>query len=651
LSAEGNLPTDGVGAPVAAAEGSLARRLLSPRWLAAFAWLVFQLYILWEPVPLQIARPTHICFALATVFLWWPLRKGEGARWRAALDWLLLAATAAVLAYYLADFQRLYSRMENVDEVFPRDLVFGTAALVLVLECVRRVVGWSLLWVIAGFVAYAFLGRWFPGWLSFQGFDYPLFIEIMTMATHGILGVTTETSVNFVWYFILFGVVYSATGGGQLFIDSALRLVGRRAGGAAKTEIVASAMFGTISGSAVANVVATGIFTIPLMKRTGYTPEEAAAHEATASTGGQLMPPVMGIAAFVMAELLATPYSRIALAGLIPAVAYYFALYMIVHLKAKNRGIGTLRDEDLVGIAPISPRAYLFLPPIVLIAILASDYSAIFAAMVAAGTALAVCYLRRESRLGLRGWVDMIEEVAKQAAQVAVPIVAIGIIIAVAIQSNLALKFSSQLIELSGGTLIGAMLLIIVGCIVMGMGLPTVAAYIIGAILFVPALTRLGIDPLAAHFFVMYYCVLSMITPPVALASYTAAGVAKADSMKTGWLAFKLSLVLFLIPFAFAFDPALLWSGPIGWIALAFLSVMAATFAWAVFLEGYVVARIGWLERIAFCAVALTILFAPTGHPAWWGGCAGFALLLGWVLAVRPRLLRGGAGAPGVGTP
>jgi TRAP transporter 4TM/12TM fusion protein len=639
VSPETDLPTDGVAAaaPSAARDVPLLRRMLSPRWIVAAAWLGFQLYLLWEPVPLQIARPTHICLALATVFLWWPLRRGAGAPWRAALDWILLAGTFAVLGYYYADFERLYTRMENIDEVLPRDLAFGTLALVLILECVRRVVGWSLLWVIAAFVAYGFLGRWFPGWLAFQGFDYPLFIEIMTMATHGILGVTTETSVDFVWYFILFGVVYSATGGGQLFIDSALRLVGRRAGGAAKAEIVASAMFGTISGSAVANVVATGIFTIPLMKRTGYSPEEAAAHEATASTGGQLMPPVMGIAAFVMAELLATPYARIALAGLIPAVAYYFALYMIVHLKAKHRGIGTLGEQDLAGARPIAPRAYLFLPPVLLIAILASDYSAITAAMAASVAALAICYLRPESRLGLRGWVDMIEEIAKQAAQVAVPIIAIGIIIAVAIQSNLALKFSTQLIELSGGTLLGAMLMIIVGCIVMGMGLPTVAAYIIGAILFVPALTKLGIDVLAAHFFVMYYCVLSMITPPVALASYAAAGLAKADSMKTGWLAFKLSLVLFLIPFAFAFDPALLWSGSPAWIALAFLSMMAATFAWAVFLEGYFTMPVSWPERIAFCATALLIIFAPTGHPAWWTGCAGFLVLTGWVLWLRPR--------------
>ena len=618
-------------------------RVFGLRYLVALAWLAFQLYILYDPLLLQVTRPVHICLALATVFLWHPL--ATGSRWRKGLDALLVAATFAVLAYYLYDMTRLSTRMENVDEVMTRDLVFGVLVLAVLLEAVRRVVGWSLLLVIAVFVAYAFLGRWAPGWLSFQGFEFGLFIEIMTMATHGILGVTTQTSVDFVWYFILFGVVYSATGGGQLFIDSALRLVGKRKGGAAKSEIVASALFGTISGSAVANVVATGIFTIPLMKRTGYSAEEAAAHEATASTGGQLMPPVMGIAAFVMAELLAVPYSRIALAGIIPAVAYYFALYMIVDLKARRRGIGTLAEADLIDIAPIAPRLHLFASPLALIALLASDYSATTAAIVACVVALVTGYFRRESRLSLAGWLDMIEEVARQAAQVAVPIIAIGIIVAVAIQSNLALKFSTQLIALSGGTLIGAMLMIIFGCIVMGMGLPTVAAYIIGAILFVPAMTKLGIEPLAAHFFVMYYCVLSMITPPVALASYAAAGLAGADSMKTGWIAFKLSFVLFLIPFAFAFDPALLWSGPPGWIALAFASMMAATFAWAAMLEGYVNGAIAWIERLLFGVVALVILFSPTGSRWWVAGCAAFALLCLWAAWLRPRLAAARAAA------
>lgn len=610
-------------------------RLLTPRWLIAAAWVAFQLYLLWEPLPLQIAHPVHICLALATVFLWRTRNR--------ILDWALVAATGAVLAYYLADWKRFYERMENVDPVLPIDMAMGVLVLVLLAEAVRRSVGWSLLGVALAFVAYGFLGPWFPGWLGFQGFEFAMFIEVMTMATHGILGITTETSVNFVFYFILFGVVYAATGGGQLFMDTALRLVGRRRGGAAKSAIVSSAFFGTISGSAVANVVSTGIFTIPLMKRTGYAPEEAGAHEATASTGGQLMPPVMGVAAFVMAELLAVPYARIALAGLIPALAFYFALYMVVDLKARRRGVGALVAQDLAGVQPILPRLHLFAPPLVLIALLVRGNSATTAAVAASLVALAVCLFRRDTRLSLKGVLDMIESTAKQAAEVAVPIIAIGVIIAVAIQSNLALKFSTNLIALSGGTLIGAMLMIVLGCIVMGMGLPTIAAYIIGAILFVPALIKLGIGDLQAHFFVMYFCVLSMITPPVALASYAAAGVAKADAMRTGLQAFRLSLVLFLIPFAFAFDKALLWEGPALTVAFAFSSMMAATFAWAVFLEGWLGGPLNLLERGAFCAASLAIIFAPTRSAIWLAGCVALALIILWQLAVRPRLLAAAA--------
>lgn len=621
---------------------ALLNRFARPRWLVAAGWLAFQLIILYQPLPPTVQRPVHIAFALAATFLFLPL---GAAPWRRVVDWLLLAATGAVLAYYLLDFQRLYERMDNVDPVLTQDLVFGTLVLLLLCEATRRSVGWSLLAVVLAFVAYGFLGPLFPGWLAFGGFDYATFIEIVTMATHGILGVTTETSVTFVFYFLLFGVVYSATGGGGLFMDTALRAVGRRTGGAAKSAIVSSALFGSVSGSAVANVVATGVFTIPLMKRTGYTAEEAAAHEATASTGGQLMPPVMGIAAFVMAELLAMPYTRIAMAGLIPALAFYASLYMIVDLKAKRRRIGSLAPEELVGIPPILPRLHLFLAPIALIGLLVAGYSAPLAAMAASVIALASCFLRQATRIGFAAAIEMVEEIARQAAQVAIPIITIGVIVAMAIQSNLALKFSTQLIANSGGTLIGAMVFIIVGCLIMGMGLPTVAAYIIGAILFVPAITKLGIDPLAAHFFVMYYCVMSMITPPVALASYAAAGLAKADAMRTSWEALKLSFVLYLIPFSFAFDPALLSSGPIGWIALAFVSMMAATYAWAILLVGYVVTPIGWLERALFGAASLGIIFGRTGSLVWAAACTALVLLIAWVAVIRPRRIRNREGA------
>jgi TRAP transporter 4TM/12TM fusion protein len=611
------------------------------RTLIAVGWFGFQMYIMLWPMDPMIQRPVHVFIAVVAAFLWQPLKKEGTGTWRCWVDAGLIVASLATLGYYLQAHDRLVTRMENVDPVLFQDMLFGLLALMVILEATRRVVGWSLLGVILGFVAYGFLGPWFPGWMRFQGFNPELYIEILTMAGHGILGVTTETSVTFVYYFIAFAAVYSATGGGELFIDFALRVTGRQKGGAAKAEVISSALFGTISGSAVANVVATGIFTIPLMKKTGYSPEEAAAHEATASTGGQLMPPVMGIAAFVMAELLQVPYARIALAGVIPAVAYYFALYVIVDLRARHKGMGSISAEELARTPPVLPRIHLFLPPVALVVLLIVGYSATYAALVSTGVALAAGFLRKETRPNWKKIGEMVDETAKQAAQVAIPIIAIGIIIAVAIQSNLALKFSTQLIQISGGTLLASMLFIILGCIIMGMGLPTVAAYIIGAVLFVPALRKLGIPELASHMFVMYYCVLSMITPPVALASYTAAGIAGANSWKTGWFAFRLSLVLFLIPFAFAFDDSLLWSGPLLWILFAFGSMLLATFAWAVFLEGYLYGRISQPERWLFCAASLAIIFAPTGT-FWWGvGSVAAAALTTWCFTVRAQVLGG----------
>ncbi|RPI08422.1 MAG: TRAP transporter fused permease subunit, partial [Zetaproteobacteria bacterium] len=380
------------------------------------------------------------------------------------------------------------------------------------------------------------------------------------------------------------------------------------------------------------------------MKKTGYSPEYAGAHEAIASTGGQLMPPVMGIAAFVMAELLQVPYIRIALAGLIPALAYYFALFMIVDLRARRTGIGSLGTDELAATEPVLPRLHLFLAPVVLVALLIQGYSATYAALVGTVVAFVAAFLRWGSRPTLRSLGAMVEDVGKQAAQVAIPITAIGIIIAVAIQSNLAIKFSTRLIDISGGTLLGAMIFIIIGCIIMGMGLPTVAAYIIGAVLFVPALRKLGIPELASHMFVMYYCVLSMITPPVALASYAAAGLAKANAMRTGWIAFRMSFVLFLIPFAFAFDDALLWTGPLWWVLLAFGSLIVGTVAWAVTLEGYLAGVISWAERGLFGLASLTIIFAPTGT-LWWSLATALAVGLGiWCCAFRGTLLSRAAG-------
>lgn len=593
-------------------------------------WCVFQFAIIVWPQQPMVSRPIHLFFALTVLFL-----TTAGPRW---LNGLLVAASAAVGAYFLLHSPRLAGRVEAVDPVLPIDIAAGVLLLFLLLEGVRRCVGWSLLGLLLFTLFYNFAGRWFPGWSRFSGFNLEDTVEIMTMTTNGVLGVTTETSVQFVFYFLVFGAAYAAIGGGRLFIDIGLKTSGSQQGGAAKAAVVSSSLMGTISGSAVANVVSVGVFTIPLMRRAGYSAVQAAGIEALASTGGQLMPPVMGVAAFVMAEMLQIDYGRIAMAAVIPAVAFYFALFALVDLGARKSGIGTLDASQAQPSSPILPRLYLLLPPVLLIALLASGRSATISVVAAIAACVVTAYLKRESWISVSGWLAVVEDVARQAAQVAIPIAAIGIMVAVAVQSNLALRFSSKLIEGGAANIYGALLLTIVGCIVMGMGLPTVAAYIIGAILFVPTLIKLGLTPLCAHFFVMYYCVLSMITPPVALASFAAAGLAKAGVMETGWHAFRLSLVLFLIAFAFAFDPLLLGQGPLPSVLIAFAGLLLGTGAWSVALVGYFNGNLSWLERLLYGAAAVANILFPTLSFGWSAALAGMAGLAAWNGLVKPRL-------------
>ncbi len=593
------------------------------------AWLAFQFAIVAEPQDPLLSRPIHLVFALALTFLTLPLDSRQHSTLRRAADVLMVAAVFATGCYYWLAFPRLTGRIEMVDPVTTADGFFGLLLLLLLLEGVRRTVGWALLGLLLFVLFYSAAGAWFPGWLRFRGFGLEETVEMMTMTTNGVLGITTETSVQFVFYFIAFGAIYAAIGGGKLFIDIGLSLSGRHSGGAAKAAVLSSSLMGTVSGSAVANVVSVGVFTIPLMRRAGYKPAAAAGIEAIASTGGQLMPPVMGVAAFVMAEMLQIDYGRIAWAAVIPAVAFY--------LNARRTGIGTLKAGSALTYEPLLPRLYLLLPPLVLIALLTSRFSATFAVNAAIFACVVTCYLRRRSWLGPRAWLSAIHDVARQASHVAVPIAAIGIIIAVAIQSNLALKFSTRLIEAGGANVYAALLLTVLGCLVMGLGLPTVAAYIIGAILFVPSLLKLGVPALSAHFFVMYYCVLSMVTPPVALASFAAAGLARAGTMDTSWQAFRLSFVLFLIPFGFVFDLRLLGQGEPLWVAAAFLSLLTATAVWAVSLTGYLGRPLTWLERVMHGAAAVLIILFPTGSRYWAFSLALAAMLACWSL-VRWRL-------------
>ncbi|WP_420395476.1 TRAP transporter permease [Nioella sp.] len=605
---------------------TMRKTVLSPAFLVGVGFVLFQTWILLEPQQPLFERPIHLSVALVLLFLYRPLT----AFWiprpiRISLDGLAILGSISVGAYYLTEFGRLTTRMENVSPVFDLDVYAGVLLVGLLLEGARRAVGWILVAVLGVSIAYAFWGNALPGWMSFRGFGLEEAIEISTMTTAGVLGITTSTSVSFIFYFILFGAFYAAVGGGQLFIDLAIRGAGRATGGTAKAAVISSSLMGSISGSAVANVVSTGVLTIPLMKRTGLSAHRAAGIEAISSTGGQLMPPIMGVAAFVMAEMLNVPYVTIALAGLIPALAFYLALLAVVDLSARRSGIRALTAEEVSSVDPILPRLHLLLPPLILIGALLSGYSAAYSAVVASVSCLVVPFLSRHTWIGWEELVTGLRDAPKQAAEVAVPIAGIGLVIAVAIQSNLALKFAGSLVDMAEGSIFLSLAIAMLGCIIMGMGLPTVAAYIIGAVLFVPAIQDLGVEPLAAHFFIFYYCVLSMVTPPVALASFAAAGVGDAPVIKTSMSAFGFSLVAFFVPFSFVFDSAVLWQGTAAEIALGAAALLLSTALWAIAFGGWCGRSLGWAARAVIGAAGLVSVIAPSGSSWWFGG-----IFVGW---------------------
>ncbi|HSB05909.1 MAG TPA: TRAP transporter fused permease subunit [Thermodesulfobacteriota bacterium] len=606
----------------------------SSRWLQgltllSLGWLIFQFYIIFYPQIPLIQKPVHVAFALAFCFMAFPFSKGVLGKTLRPLDWVFVILSCLMGIYFILDSNRILNRMTFIDDVLLRDYIGCILLTMMLLEGTRRTTGNGLVYVLIFFVLYAIFGPWFPGWLKFKGMDLSQFTEVLFLSDNGIFGIPTGVSVDYLFYFVLFGSLFGASGGGQLFTDLGLKVTSKTKGGAAKASVISSGLFGMISGSAVANVAVDGIFTIPLMKKSGYSAAEAGGIEAITSTGGQLMPPVMGAGAFIMAEILGVPYFDVAKAAALPAVAFYLSLFLIIDFKARRTGIGTLSEEEAQIKINVLPRLYLLLPVVLLIYFIANDYSVTWAIVWTIVALIIVSLFRRETRLTPSRFIGGCLDGVKQATGVAVPIASIGIIIGVTVQSGLAMKFSSMLMDITGGNVILTYFMVILGCIVLGMGLPTVAAYMIGAILFVPPLINFGLTPLAAHLFVFYYSILSMVTPPVALAAYAAAGLANESVSKTGWAAFRLSLVCFLIPFVFIYDPGMLLKGPMDGILIASLTTVLGIVAWAAFMARYFMGPLSTLERFVFLLVSLGLI-APTIAGVWIPSIISFFLLIGW---------------------
>ncbi len=550
----------------------MLKRFFRPAALLAIAWSVFQLYTAGAGFyPEMVQRPLYLVFALSLAFLIYPARRrtrdkeGQtfwgGAAW---YDLILSGLSLAGGAHLVWNYERLVTRLHFVDVLQPLDIVSALLLIGLTLEACRRVVGWSLPTLALVFLAYQVAGPWMPGLLRHTGISLSDLSEQQALTVQGLFGVPTGVISNYVFYFILFAAFMEVSGGGQIFIDLAFRLTGNRRGGPAKGAIIASSLMGTISGSAVANVSGTGVFTIPLMKQAGYPARFAGAVEAVASTGGQLMPPIMGSAAFIMAEMVGIPYLQVALVAIIPAVAYYVAIFLLVDLKAKQEGLQRTKAEDLPDLSKLKSRLHLILPMGVLVYYIFSGYSLQRAAFLATVAVVAASFLNRATHLSPTDILKALEMGARRAVGVAVPAAAAGVVVGVVSYTGIGLKFSSLIIMASGGFLVPALVLIMIGCIIMGMGMPTSGAYIMGAILMAPALQKMGVPIIPAHLFVLYFCALSMVTPPVALASYVAAGISGAGIMETGWRAFQLSLAGFIVPYAFVFNPAIVLQGDWG---------------------------------------------------------------------------------------
>ncbi len=534
--------------------------------VVAVAMSAFHLYVAFMgPPDAYIMRGSHLAFALSLAYLIMPGLSGRAGRagW---FDVLLVAVAVAAAMYPAMRLDYILNRIYYVDDPQLLDYVFGGALVLLILEATRRFTGWALPVTALVFLVYGLtLGNQSPG----------IMLDQMFLTTEGIYGIPLYVSATYVMLFILFGAFVERSGAGQLFMDFALAIAGHTSGGPAKVAVITSSLFGTVSGSAVANVMTTGAFTIPLMKRTGYRPAFAGAVEAVASTGGQLMPPIMGAAAFVMAEFLGVSYLKVAVFALLPAVLYYVAVFMAVHFEAKRIGLVGLPKADLPRMRQVlTERGHLFLPLVIIVAVLLSGKSAAFAALCGIGSVIPTTWLRSTTRgtFTLTAIVEALESGARNTLVVALACACAGLVIGTITLTGVGLSFTGVVLALSQNSLILALFLTMLAGILLGMGLPTTPAYIVQVALLVPAMVKLGVQVEAAHLFVLYFAVLSAITPPVAMAVYAANGLSGASVMDTGWAAVKLGMTGYIIPFMFVFSPSLLLMGEPTVVAMAVVS-------------------------------------------------------------------------------
>jgi len=553
-----------------------------------------------------------LILVLCSTFISLPATARASRRYLPWYDVVLSLLSLTVGGYLVIYYPRI---VNEIGELTQDKIILGCIAFVVTMEACRRMTGWVLVIIAAVFILYAHYSYLFPGMLNARGISWSKIVVHLFIDPNALLGIPLTIVATIVVAFILFGQVLFAAGGGDFFTDIATSLLGRFRGGAAKMSLVSSALFGTISGSPVANVVMTGTISIPLMKHTGYRPHVAGAVESVASTGGQLMPPVMGAAAFVMAEFLGVPYAKVALAALLPALLYYLALFVQVDLEAGSTGISRVPEDQIPPLAAVIRKGWIFFIPIGIIVYLLffMNLDAAKAAYYAAALTLPASFLRRESRITFAKVVTILEGTGQAMLEVAVVCAVAGIVIGVLTLTGLAFIFTLFVDTLGSANIFLILVLTGIVALILGMGMPTTAVYVVVALTLAPALAKLGISPMAAHLFVFYYAMLSMITPPVCIASFAGAAIAGASPMRTGYASMRLGIIAYLVPFIFVFDPLLLFQGPPHLILLAVATAVAGTVVIGIAMAGYFVRPLGWAVRLFLAASGIGLLIPPGG--------------------------------------
>ncbi|MCL4425172.1 MAG: TRAP transporter permease [Firmicutes bacterium] len=602
----------------------------------AIAFSLFQLYTAFFGLfDAMIQRAIHLSFGLVLIFLLYPLNRRSDRR---KIQWwdVIFALLGAITPLYLVVFyQQLVNRAGLMTGT---DLVIGVLGTLLVLEAARRVVGWPMLTVVLLFLGYVFAGPYLPGMFAHRGASVETLVQHLFFTTEGIFGIPLGVSATFIFLFILFGAFLEKTGIGKFFIDLANAAAGWAAGGPAKVAVISSALEGTVSGSSVANTVGSGSFTIPLMKSLGYRPEFAAAVEAAASTGGQLMPPIMGAAAFLMAEFLKIPYVEVAKAAAIPAILYFLGIWIEVHFEAKKLGLRGLKREELPNLRKVfTEKGHLFLPLAAIIYLLVEGFTPMKAALYAILLSIVASLLRQSTRIGFKDIIAALEQGARATLGVVAATATAGIIVGVVTLTGLGLKLASNLVDLAGGNLLLTLFFTMITSLILGMGVPTTANYVITSTIAAPALIMLGIPRLGAHLFAFYFGIIADVTPPVALAAYAGSGIAKSNPMQTGIQASKLAIAAFLIPYIFVLSPSLLlinatWGGVIHIAATATLGMIGVGTG----VVGYLTARLTWYERVMLFAGGLLLI-----DPGLATDLIGAVLLSAAYLLQRTRTGRG----------